>query len=102
MSKKYKYKVFFSAKTEIYELAYQLADNSSERYHNLKLIPELASNLTDYDFEILIKELMQVLDIGAIESTHVRKARFDAALRTKAIVDEFRNLNTSQYLPPNR
>jgi hypothetical protein len=99
MSKKYKFRVFLSPKSEIYELAFQLVEGSSERYRNLKLIPELANKLNDDDFETLIKELMQVLDLGAIESSHVKKSRFDASLRANAAIEEFKNLDVSQYLP---
>lgn len=99
MTKKYKFKVFLSPKSEIYELAFQLVSGSSERYRNLKLIPDLANKLNDDDFETLIKELMQVLDLGAIESAHVRKSRFESSLRAKVAVEEFKNFDVSQYIP---
>ena len=99
MSKKYKYKVFLSPKVEIYELAFQLVNATSERYRNLKLIPELANNLNDDDFETLVKEVMQVLDLGAIESSHVRKTRFNASVRNSVAIEDFKNMDVSKYLP---
>ena len=103
MSKRHNYKVFIAPKTEIYELAYQLVNGSSTRYHNLKLIPDLVGGLlTDHEVETLIREIMQILDIGAIESTHLRKFRFDAALRNNAATEEFKNLDISQYIPTTR
>ena len=101
MSNKYKYRVFLSPKTEIYDTAYKIVDGSSTVYANFQLIPKLASVLSDSDFEKLINEIMRVLDIGAIESTNVRKARYDATRQANAAIDKFKNLDVSQYLIGN-
>jgi ribulose kinase len=99
MSKKHKYRVFLSPRLEIYDTAYKIVDGSSTAYVNFQLIPKLASVLSDDDFEKLIHEIMRVLDIGAIESTNVRKIRYDATLQAKAAIDKFKSLDMVQYLP---
>jgi hypothetical protein len=101
MKNKYQFRVFLSPKTEVYDVAYGLADGSSTIYRNLKLIPKLSATLSDDDFELLVKELTQILDIGAIESGRVRKLRYSASVKAKIAVDEFKNLDVSQYLPKN-
>lgn len=98
MPKKYKFRVFLSPKSEIFEVAFGLV-NKSSTYNNLKLLPAMAQHLNDDDFDTLVKEVMQLLDIGAIESSKVRKSRYDAALRVASAVSDFKNLDISQYLP---
>ena len=99
MSKKYKYRVFLSPKSEIFEVAFGLVNNTSTIYNNLKVLPALAEQLEDDDFDTLVKEVMQLLDIGAIESARVKKSRYNASLRAVAATSEFKNMDVSQYIP---
>ena len=99
MSKKYNYCVFLSPKSEIFEVAFGLVNNSSTTYGNLKLLPAIAEHLEDDDFDTLVKEVMQLLDIGAIESTKVKKSRYTASLRAASAINDFKNLDISQYIP---
>ena len=99
MSKKYKFRVFLSPKSEIFEVAFGLVNNTSTHYNNLKLLPAIAQHLEDDDFDTLVKEIMQLLDIGAIESSKVKKSRYDASLRATSSINDFKNLDISQYIP---
>ena len=98
MSKKYKFRVFLSPKSEIFEVAFGLV-NASSAYNNLRLIPELAEHLQDDDFDMFVTEVMQLLDIGALESAKVKKSRYKTSLQNTAAIDDFKNLDISQYLP---
>ena len=98
MSKKYKFRVFLSPKSEIFEVAFGLV-NASSAYNNLRLIPSIAEHLEDDDFDTLVKEVMQLLDIGAIESAKVKKSRYVASLQAASAIDNFKKLDVSQYIP---
>lgn len=99
MLKKHKFRVFLSPKSEIFEVAFGLVNNTSPRYSNFKLLPTLAKHLNDDDFDTLVKEVMQLLDIGAIESTKIRKSRYKASLQAASAIDDFKKLDVSQYIP---
>lgn len=98
MSKHYRFRVFLSSKKDIAEVAYGLTSGTSVTYSNLKLLPKIAETLTDGDLETLVKEVMQILDIGAIESALLRKRNYISHKRNTEAVEQFKNLDMSHLL----
>ena len=94
-------RVFLADKRGLMQLAYGLITGTSTTYTNFKFLPVLAESLSDTDLEQLTREIMRIMDIGAIESAMLKKQSFvDQAFMRKQ-VEDFKSLDVSQYLPGN-
>ena len=86
-------RVYLVKKDRLFEIAASLVDGTSTTYANFKIIPKLSETLDDASYEMLIREVMRLLDIGSIEATRLKKEVFKEDRENKKRVDEFRNLD---------
>lgn len=87
------------AKQHIKGLAFDVLNGTHDKYEQLPFLGEFAETLDDDNFELLFKDVLRLIEIGAIENQSIKKEYNRTVALRKEAVDAFKNLDITQWLP---